>query len=77
MIFDRLMKVFTNTLPYAKTDSITTESSLRYDLHIDSVSLLLLVLGIEDEFGIRFDNMESDAFETVGDVVRYIETALL
>lgn len=76
MVFERLLKVFSATLPYASTDSITKDSSLTYDLHIDSVSLLLLVLGIEDEFGIRFDNMDSDAFHTVGDVCAFIEERL-
>ena len=66
----------TTSIALTATDSITKDSSLVYDLHIDSVSLLLLVLAIEDEFGIRFDNMESDAFHTVGDVCAFIEEHL-
>ncbi len=74
MTFDRLMKVFKTVMPYAKTESITPESSLVLDLHIDSVTLLMLVLGIEDEFGIRFENLDNTAFNTVGDVIAYIES---
>jgi len=74
MTFDRLMKVFKQVMPYANTDSITPQSSLILDLHIDSVTLLMLVLGIEDEFGVRFENLDNTAFNTVGDVIAYIES---
>ena len=73
MTFDRLMKVFQTVMPYAKTENIHPESSLVLDLHIDSVTLLMLVLGIEDEFGVRFENMDNHAFATVQDVIDYIE----
>ena len=73
MTFDRLMKIFKTVMPYARTEAITPESSLVLDLHIDSVTLLMLVLGIEDEFGIRFENMDDTAFQTVGDVMAYID----
>ncbi len=74
MTFDRLMKIFKQVMPYANTERITPESSLILDLHIDSVTLLMLVLGIEDEFGIRFENLDNTAFNTVGDVIAYIES---
>lgn len=76
MIFDRLLKVFRQVMPYADTSCITPESSLILDLHVDSVTLLMLVLGIEDEFQIRFDNMDASPFSTVGDVITYIENKL-
>ncbi len=74
MIFDRLLKVFRQVMPYADVSGITPESSLVLDLHVDSVTLLMLVLGIEDEFRIRFDNMDNTAFTTVQDVISYIES---
>ncbi|MDO4851885.1 MAG: acyl carrier protein [Clostridia bacterium] len=76
MIFDRLLKVFKQVMPYADTARITPDSALILDLHIDSVTLLMLVLGIEDEFGVRFDNLDNTAFNTVGDVIAYIEEKL-
>ena len=74
MTFDRLMNVFKQVMTYANTEHITPESSLTLDLHIDSVTLLMPVLGIEDEFGIRFENMVNTAFSNVGDVIAYIES---
>ncbi len=76
MIFDRLLKVFQQVMPYADTARITPDSALILDLHIDSVTLLMLVLAIEDEFGVRFDNLDNTAFNTVGDVIAYIESKL-
>lgn len=76
MIFDRLMKIFKRVMPYADTGRISPESSLTLDLHIDSVTLLMLVLGIEDEFGVRFDNLDNTAFTTVGDVIAFIESRI-
>ena len=76
MTFDRLMKIFKKVMPYANTEAITPQSSLILDLHIDSVTLLMLVLGIEDEFGIQFDNLDNTAFNTVEDVIVYIDSKL-
>ena len=76
MTFDRLMKIFKRVMPYANTEAITPKSSLILDLHIDSVTLLMVVLGIEDEFGIQFDNLDNTAFNTVEDVIAYIDSKL-
>ena len=76
MTFDRLMKIFKRVMPYANTEAITPQSSLILDLHIDSVTLLMLVLGIEDEFGIQFDNLDNTAFNTVADVIAYIDSKI-
>ena len=76
MTFERLIKIFKKVMPYANTDKISPKSSLVLDLHIDSVTLLMLVLGIEDEFGIQFDNLDNTAFNTVEDVIAYIDSKL-
>ena len=38
---------------------------------IDSVGLMMLSMSIEDEFGVTFD--EPVYFETVGDVLKWLE----
>ena len=43
-------------------------------LGFDSVGLICLVIVLEERFGIRFD--DSDGFETVGQVIDYIEGKL-
>ena len=38
--------------------------------------MLYTVIGIEEMFGIRFENVGMSDFKTLGDVVDYIEKAL-
>ena len=56
--------------------SCTEESKLTTDLGFSSVSMLYMVIAIEEEFGIRFDNIGASDFVTLGDVVDYIEAKL-
>lgn len=48
-------------------------SNLTTDLGLNSVGLLYVVIAIEEFFGIRFDDVSFGDFQTVGDVVDYIE----
>ena len=52
--------------------SYTEESKLIGDIGLSSVSLLYVVIAIEEEFGIRFDDASPSDFETLGDVVGFI-----
>ena len=56
--------------------SCTEESKLTTDLGFSSVSMLYMVIAIEEEFGIRFENIGAADFVTLGDVVGYIEDKL-
>ncbi len=56
--------------------SCTEQSRLKADLGFSSVSMLYMVIAIEEEFQIRFDNVGSSDFDTLGDVVNYIEAKL-
>lgn len=52
------------------------ESRLVADLGFSSVSMLYMVIAIEEEMNVRFDNVGASDFETLGDVVDYIEAKL-
>ena len=54
----------------------TEDSRLVADLGFTSVSMLYMVIAIEEEFDIRFDNVGTSDFETLGQVVDYIEAKL-
>ena len=47
--------------------------NLSSDLGLSSVGVLYVVIGIEEMFGIRFDDVGFSDFETLGDVIIYIE----
>ena len=75
MIFEKLLKIFENVIPEVDPAEIRKESSLVEDLGLNSLTMMLLAVSIEDEFGITFDG--SVNFDTVDDVCNYIadETA--
>lgn len=55
---------------------VTEQSHLQNDLGLNSVNMLYIVIATEEEFGIRFDDLGVGEFQTVGDVVSYIEGKL-
>ena len=59
-----------------KVAACTEESRLVADLGFSSVSMLYMVIAIEEEMNIRFDNVGANDFQTLGDVVSYIEAKL-
>ncbi|MEZ4298951.1 MAG: phosphopantetheine-binding protein [Polyangiaceae bacterium] len=71
----RVMKVIQNAVPAAyKKVKITHASHLSRDLGIDSLALVSLIFGFEEEFGVEIDGIEEDfdmaSLRTVGDVLR-------
>ena len=56
--------------------NVTEETDLFTDLALTSVSMLYMVIAIEEEFGIRFDDVGASDFVLLSDVVDYIEEKL-
>jgi len=54
-------------------DSVNEAADLAADLGLNSVGVLYVVIGIEEMFGIRFDDVGFGDFTTLGDVIDYIE----
>lgn len=71
MIFDKLIEIFQNVIPEVSSDDIHEDSLLVEDLGLNSLTMMLLAVSIEDEYGITFD--DSAKLETVNDVISYIE----
>ena len=56
-------------------DDVTMEAELSADLGINSLELADLVYICEERFNVIIDDEELHNFNTVGDVVRYLESA--
>ncbi len=56
--------------------AVSEKSNLATDLGLSSVSMLYMVIAIEEEFGIRFDDVGASDFVLLSDVVDYIEGKL-
>lgn len=57
-------------------EGITEASKLSSDIGLSSVAILYMVIAIEETFDIRFDGAGVNDFETLGNVVDYIEGKL-
>ena len=56
----------------ADRDDITIEASFIEDLSADSLDVVELIMGLEDEFGIEISDEQAEGIKTVGDAVRFI-----
>ena len=54
-------------------DDVTMDAELIADLGINSLELADLIILCEDKFNVVIDDEEIRNFNTVGDVVRYLE----
>ena len=54
-------------------ESITMESRLIEDLKADSANVMVMIMDLEDKFGIMVEDDQIMKMKTVGDVVDYIE----
>ena len=73
-IYNKLKGILTTVKPKMDPSKVSMDASLVTDLGIDSLSMLLLSLAIEHEFGFQFQTQEP--FKTVREVVEYIEKAI-
>lgn len=54
-------------------ESLTEKSNLRTDLGLSSIGMLYLIIAIEQKFNITFENVSMSDFETLKDVIDFIE----
>lgn len=73
-IYAKLKEIFAQVKPKMDPARISMDASLTTDLGVDSLSMLLLSLAIEHEFGFQFQTHVP--FNTVREVVEYIEKAI-
>lgn len=57
-------------------DDLELDTSFRDDLNADSLDLVELVMGLEDEFGLEIGDDEVESIKTIGDAVDFIKSAL-
>lgn len=53
--------------------AITLESRLVEDLKADSATVMVMIMDLEDKFGIMVEDDQIMKLRTVGDVVKYID----
>ena len=73
MEFDKVKEIIADELGISE-DEITMETSFE-DLGADSLDLFQIINTLEAEFGVEFDNDDSNEIKTVGDAVEYVKSA--
>ena len=71
-IFEKVKNIIVDLLQVSE-DNVTLESHFIDDLGADSLDLVELIMGIEEEFNIEIPDGEAEKVVTVGDVVDYIK----
>lgn len=72
MVFEKVKAMIVGQLK-ADADKVTMDSRLVEDLKADSANVMVMIMDLEDEFGITVDDDIIMQLKTVGDVVKYIE----
>lgn len=72
MTFDKIKGIIVEQLG-VEEDAITMETHLMKDLEADSLDAVEIIMAIEDEFDIEVPDEDAEKFQTVNDLVSYVE----
>ena len=73
---ERVINILSDKLGYDKIE-IKDEKNFVTDLGADSLDMVEIIMGIEQEFGIRVDDKEISDIKTVGDLIKKINNIRL
>ena len=72
MILDKVKEFIVEQIKI-DPDEITLDSNFSKDLEADSLDQVEVLMALEDEYGIEIPDEVAERFETVGDIVEYLE----
>lgn len=73
MIFEKIKEFIVEGLDI-DGEKVTMDARLKEDLGADSLDAVDLIMRIEEEYGIAIDDDAVHKFNTVADVVAYVES---
>lgn len=72
-MFEIIKEIIVEQLGVKDPDIITLETSIHDDLDADSLDAVEIIMGIEDEFNVEIPDDVAEGFETVGDIMSYLQ----
>ena len=73
MTFDTIRDIVVEQLG-VDADMVQMDTNLMKDLEADSLDAVEIILGVEESFGIDIPYEEAEKFETVKDLVEYVDS---
>ena len=72
MVYEKVKKILCDQLDIEE-EKVTLEANIIDELGADSLDVVDLVMGLEEEFNIEIPDDQIENMKTVGDIVKYIE----
>uniref|UniRef100_UPI0040566A5E acyl carrier protein n=1 Tax=Alistipes sp. TaxID=1872444 RepID=UPI0040566A5E len=69
---EKVVKIIVDKLG-VKESEVTPEATFTGDLGADSLDTVELIMEFEKAFGVQVEDEAAEKFQTVGDVINYIE----
>lgn len=75
MIKKQSLEVIEEVIPELDTESLDTSASITDDYDVNSVSIIRLLVGLEDKFNVEFDDNELalNKYKSFDDVIESVE----
>ncbi|WP_314923360.1 acyl carrier protein [Mogibacterium diversum] len=73
MTFDTIRDIVVEQLG-VDADMVQMNTNLMKDLEADSLDAVEIILGVEEAFGLDIPDEEAEKFETVNDLVEYVDS---
>ena len=72
MVFEKIREIIIEQLQVDESE-VTMDTNLMKDLSADSLAAVEISIAIEDAYGIEIPDEEAEKFQTVRDLVKYVE----
>ena len=75
MVFEKVREIIVEQLGVDEND-VTMDTHLMKDLEADSLDAVEIIMAIEDEYGIEIPDEDAENFQSVSDLVKFVEANL-
>jgi len=72
MVFDKVKEIIIEQLNVDE-DAVAMDTHLMKDLEADSLDAVEIIMALEDEYDIEIPDEDAEKFQSVSDIVKYIE----
>lgn len=70
--FEKIREIIMEQLSVDES-MVTIDTNLMKDLEADSLDAVEIIMAIEEEFGIEIPDEDAEKFQTVNDLVKYVD----